>query len=58
MEKAVADIPLFCSYLEKRLGLTGHESQQFDPGWLTAKGLAESKGEFEDFMDPVSGRFS
>ena len=52
VDKAVADIPLFCSYLEKRLGLTEHESQQFDPRWLTAKGLAESKGEFEDFMDP------
>jgi len=52
VEKAVADIPLFCSYLEKRLGLTERDPQQFDPGWFTAKGLAESKGEFEDFLDP------
>ena len=52
IEKAVTDIPLFCSYLEKRLGLTDRDPQQFDPGWLTAKGLAESKGEFEDFLDP------
>src|ERR1700739_3228373 len=29
VEKAVADIPLFCSYLEKRLGLTGRDPQQF-----------------------------
>lgn len=52
VEKALADIPLFCSYLEKQLGLTERDPQQFDPGWLTAKGLAESKGEFEDFLDP------
>jgi len=52
VERAVGDIPLFCSYLEKRLGLTERDPQQFDPGWLTAKGLAESKGEFEDFLDP------
>jgi hypothetical protein len=52
VEKAVADIPLFCSYLEKKLGLIERDPQQFDARWLTAKGLAESKGEFEDFLDP------
>jgi hypothetical protein len=51
IEKAVVDIPLFCSYLEKRLGLTERGPQQFDARWLTAKGLAESKREFEDFLD-------
>jgi hypothetical protein len=52
IEKAVADIPVFCSYLENRLGLTVRDPQQFDPRWLTAAGLAESKGEFEDFLEP------
>src|SRR5262249_57899460 len=52
VEKAVADIPLFCLYLEKRLGLTERDPQQFDPRWLTAEGLAQSKGEFEDFVEP------
>jgi len=52
IEKAVADIPVFCSYLEKRLGLTERDPQQFDPRWLTAEGLAQSKGEFEDFLEP------
>jgi len=52
VEKAVADIPLFCSYLEKRLGLAEREPQQFDASWLTAEGLAHSKGTFEDFMEP------
>lgn len=52
VEKAVADIPGFCSYLENRLGLTERVPQQFDPRWLTAEGLAQSKGEFEDFVEP------
>ena len=52
IEKTVADIPVFCSYLEKRLGLTDRDPQQFDPRWLAAEGLAESKGEFEDFLEP------
>jgi hypothetical protein len=52
IEKAVADIPAFCSYLEKRLGLLERGPQQFDPRWLTAEGLAQSKGEFEDFLEP------
>jgi len=52
IEKAVADIPVFCSYLEKRLGLTERDPQQFDPRWLTAEGLAQSKGQFEDFLEP------
>jgi len=51
IEKAVADIPAFCSYLEKRLGLTERDPQQFDPRWLTAEGLAQSKGDFEDFVE-------
>jgi hypothetical protein len=52
IEKAVADIPVFCSYLEQRLGLTERDPRQFDPRWLTAEGLAQSKGEFEDFYEP------
>jgi hypothetical protein len=51
IENAVADIPIFCSYLEKRLGLTELDPQQFDPSCLTAEGLARSKGEFEDFIE-------
>ena len=51
IEKAVADIPVFCTYLEMRLGLKDREPQQFDPRWLTAEGLAQSKGEFEDFLE-------
>src|ERR1043166_3134943 len=47
IEKAVADIPAFCSYLEKRLGLTERDRQQFNPRWLTAEGLAHSKGDFQ-----------
>lgn len=58
MENAVADIPAFCSYLEKRLGLTERDPQQFDPHWLTAEGLAQSKGEFEDFLEPGTCRYS
>lgn len=52
IEKAVADIPHFCAYLEQRLGLSGRQPKQFDPRWLTAEGLAQSKGEFEDFLEP------
>jgi hypothetical protein len=32
IEKAVADIPVFCSYLENRLGLTERDPQQFVSG--------------------------
>ena len=53
IEKAVADIPVFCSYLEKRLGLTERNPWQFDPRWLTAEGLAQSKGDLEDFVEPA-----
>ena len=53
IEKAVADIPVFCSYLEKRLGLTERDPWQFDPRWLTAEGLAQSKGDLEDFVEPA-----
>ena len=52
IEKAVADIPSFCAYLEQRLGLSDRQPQQFDPRWLTAEGLAQSKREFEDFVEP------
>jgi len=52
IEKAVADIPVFCSYLEKRLGLTERDPQRFDPRWLTAEGLTQSKGQFEEFLEP------
>ena len=52
IEKAVADIPAFCLYLEKGLGLTERDPQQFDPRWLTAEALAHSKGDFEDFVEP------
>jgi len=52
VQEAVADIPIFCAYLEKRLELTERPPQEFDAAWLTVVGLAQSKGEFEDFVDP------
>ena len=48
---AMADIPTFCSYLEERLGLKEKEPQGFDPLWRTVEGLAQSRGDFEDFLD-------
>jgi hypothetical protein len=52
IEKAVAGIPDFCTFLESRLGLTDSEVKEFDPRSLTKEGLAQSKGEFEDFLEP------
>lgn len=54
VEKAVADIPVFCTYLEQRLGLQGRIPADFDPRWLTREGLAQSRGEFEEFFEPGS----
>jgi hypothetical protein len=46
IEKTVADIPVFCSYLEKRLGLTERDPQQFNPRRLTAERTSP------DFLEP------
>jgi len=54
VKKAVADIPVFCTYLEQRLGLQGPIPTDFDPRWLTREGLAQSRGEFEEFFEPGS----
>jgi hypothetical protein len=54
VQNAVADIPVFCAYLEQRLGLQGHIPADFDPRWLTREGLAQSRGEFEEFFEPGS----
>jgi hypothetical protein len=54
MKKAVADIPVFCTYLERRLGLQERMTTDFDPRWLTREGLAQSRGEFEEFIEPGS----
>jgi hypothetical protein len=52
VKRAVADIPALCAYLEKRLGLTEVAPADFDPVWLTREGLAQSRGEFEEFYEP------
>ncbi len=52
VKKAVADIPAFCAYLEQRLGLQERAPTDFDARWLTREGLAQSKGEFEEFFEP------
>jgi hypothetical protein len=52
VKKAMADIPSFCGYLEKTLGLEEKIPVDFDPQWLTRKGLAQSRGEFEEFVEP------
>ncbi len=54
VKKAIADIPTFCGYLEQRLGLQEKASLDFDPQWLTREGLAQSRGEFEEFFEPGS----
>ena len=54
VKKAVADIPVLCTYLEQRLGLQARIPADFDPRWLTRQGLAQSRGEFEEFFEPGS----
>jgi len=54
VKKAVADIPIFCTYLEQRLGLQERITTDFDPHWLSRDGLAQSRGEFEEFIEPGS----
>lgn len=54
VKKAVADIPVFCTYLEQRLGLQVRITTDFDPRWLTREGLAQSRREFEEFIEPGS----
>lgn len=54
VRKAAADIPVFCGYLEQCLGLQERMSTDFDPRWLTREGLAQSRGEFEEFFEPGS----
>jgi hypothetical protein len=52
VNRAVADIPAFCLHLEKFLGLKDKPPVDFEEEWLTEEGLAKSRGEFEDFIDP------
>jgi hypothetical protein len=52
VKKAVTDIPALCTYLEQRLALTDKIPIDFDSAWLTRQGLAQSRGEFEDFFEP------
>jgi hypothetical protein len=54
VKRAIADIPRFCDYLEKRLGLIEKPAQDFDPRWLTREGLLASRGQFEDYLEPGS----
>jgi hypothetical protein len=54
VKKAVADIPVFCAYLEHRLRLQELVPKDFDARWLTREGLAQSRGEFEEFFEPGS----
>jgi hypothetical protein len=54
VKKAVADIPVFCAYLEQRLGLQERMPTDFDPRWLTREGLAQSRGEFDEYFEPGS----
>ena len=51
VKKAMADIPSFCEYLEKTLGLGEETPVDFDPRWLTREGLEKSRGEFEEFVE-------
>jgi hypothetical protein len=52
VQKAVADIPALCTYLEQRLALTDKIPIDFDSAWLTRQRLAQLRGEFEDFFEP------
>jgi len=54
VKRAIADIPRFCDYLEKRLGLIEKPPQDFDPRWLTREGLLASRGQFEDYLERSS----
>jgi hypothetical protein len=54
VKKAVADIPVFCTYLEQRLGLQERITTDFDPRCLSREGMAQSRGEFEEFIEPGS----
>jgi hypothetical protein len=51
VQQCVEDIPALCAYIEKQLGLEGVAPTDFSEAWLTAEGLAHSRGEFEDFLD-------
>jgi hypothetical protein len=52
VRQAMADAPKFAEYLEQRLGLKDKPALDFDPQWLTREGLAASRGQFEDFLEP------
>jgi hypothetical protein len=54
VKKAVADVSNFCAYLEHQLGLEQSSPKDFDPHSLTREGLAHSRAEFEDFVEPGS----
>lgn len=51
IRRCVEDIPALCAHIEKQLGLEGVAPTDFSEEWLTAEGLAHSRGEFEDFHD-------
>ena len=51
IQRCVEDIPALCAYIEKEFGLEGVAPTDFSEKWLTAEGLAYSRGEFEDFHD-------
>lgn len=51
LKRATLDAPRLAAYIEQRLNLAGKLSLDFDPQWLTAEGLAASRGEFEDYWE-------
>lgn len=54
VKRALLDIPKLCAYLEVRLALKEKSPIDFDPQWLTREGLASSRGQFEEFLEPGS----
>jgi len=52
VRRAMLDAPRFAAYLEERLGLKDKPAVDFDPHWLTQKGLAESRAPFENYVEP------
>ena len=54
IKRAMLDAPRLAAYIEERLGLAGKPSFDFNPQWLTREGLADSRGQFEDYWEPGS----
>jgi hypothetical protein len=54
VKRAMLDAPRFAAYLEQRLGLKDKPSIDFDSQWLTREGLAASRGQYEDYLEPGS----